>query len=114
MNVFRDIISFMKNLIWIWALSGSLSLFGLTTQYVSFEHPEGWKCELSQGVFICQSTTEPDRKEAIVLSIATIASEWDSLDNYEEFLKKPKTIQDDTGNSLTSKVTYTRRRNING
>jgi len=86
----------------------------LVTQYVSFEHPEGWKCELSQGVFICQSTTEPDRKEAIVLSIATIASEWDSLENYEEYLKKPKTIQDDEGNTITSKVTYSRRRNING
>jgi hypothetical protein len=88
--------------------------FGLVTQYVSFEHPEGWKCELSQGVFICQSTAEPDRKEAIVLSIATIASEWDSLDHYEDYLKKPKTIQDDAGTTLTSKTTYTRRRNING
>jgi len=52
--------------------------------------PRDGNANLSQGVFICQSTTEPDRKEAIVLSIATIAGEWDSLDNYEEFLKKTK------------------------
>lgn len=88
--------------------------FALKTQYVSFDHPEGWLCELSQGVFICQSKTEPERKESIVLSIATIASEWDSLENYEEYLKRPKTIQDDAGKELTSKVTYTRKRNING
>ena len=92
----------------------SLNSFGLTTQYVSFEHPEGWRCELSQGVFICQSQTDPDRKESIVMSIATIATEWDSLDNYENYLNTPKTIQDEEGNSLTSKVTVTRRRNING
>jgi hypothetical protein len=87
---------------------------GLTTAYVSFDHPDGWRCELSQGVWICQSTVEPDRKESVVLSIATMATEWDSLDNYESYLKQPRTIQDDEGSTLTSKVTYTRRRNING
>lgn len=102
----------MKRLLLI--LLFSFPLFGLKTQYVSFDHPEGWVCELSQGVFICQSKTEPERKESIVLSIATIASEWDSLENYEEYLKRPKTIQDDAGKELTSKVTYSRKRNING
>lgn len=88
--------------------------FGLKTAYVQFDHPEGWKCELAQGVWICQSTTEPDRREAVVLSIATMATEWDTLDNYETYLKQPKTIQDEDGTTLTSKVTYARKRNING
>lgn len=86
----------------------------LTTAYVSFEHPDGWRCELSQGVWICQSTIEPDRKESVVLSIATMATEWDTLDNYENYLKQPRPIQDEEGNTLMSKVTYARRRNING
>ena len=90
------------------------SAFGLVTAYVSFDQPEGWNCELAEGVWICQSTLEPDRKESIVLSIATVAGEWDTLDNYETYLKKPKTIQDEEGNELTSKATYVRRRNING
>ncbi|MBM4302959.1 MAG: hypothetical protein FJ112_01380 [Deltaproteobacteria bacterium] len=89
-------------------------VFGLTTQYVSFEHPETWRCELNQGVYICQGTQEPDRKESLVLSIATIAGEWDSLEAYEKYLKTPRTIQDDTGASFESKISYTRRRNING
>ena len=88
--------------------------FALTTAYVSFDHPEGWRCELSQGVWICQSTLEPDRKEAVILSIATLATEWDSIENYEEYLKQPRTIQDEEGNTITSKVTYVRRRNVNG
>lgn len=88
--------------------------YALLTQYVSCEHPEGWRCELAQGVFICQSTNEVDRKESIVLSIATIAGEWDTLENYEEYLKKPKSVQDELGNTIQSKITYTRRRNING
>jgi len=88
--------------------------WGLTTAYVSFDHPEGWKCELSQGVWICQSSVETDRKESVVLSIATMASEWDTLENYEKYLKEPRPIQDEDGNQLMSKVSYSRKRNING
>ncbi len=86
----------------------------LTTAYVQFEHPDGWKCELSQGVWICQSTQDADRKESVVLSIATPATEWDKIENYEEYLKQPRNIPDQDGKSLTSKVTYSRKRNING
>lgn len=110
----RKIPSVIINLSYAGLLLFCIQAKALVTQYVSFDHPDGWKCELAQGVFICQSTTEPDRKESIVLSIATIAGEWDSLENYEEYLKKPKTVQDELGNTITSKVTYTRRRNING
>jgi len=95
------------------AMFGSQA-FALTAAYVSFDHPEGWKCDLISGVWMCQSTQELDRKESIVLSIATKASEFDSLENYESYLKQPRTVQDDEGNSLTSKITYTRRRNVNG
>lgn len=98
----------------LFALLAATPAFALTTAYVSFDHPEGWRCELSQGVWICQSTLEPDRKEAVILSIATLATEWDSIENYEEYLKQPRTIQDEEGNTITSKVTYVRRRNVNG
>ncbi len=96
------------------ALFLSAPAFSLTTAYVQFEHPDGWKCELSQSVWICQSTQEPDRKESVVLSIATQATEWDKIENYEEYLKQPRTIPDAEGKNLTSKVTYSRKRNING
>ena len=92
----------------------STPVFSLNTQYISFDHPDSWRCELNQGVYICQGTREPERKESIVLSVATIAGEWDSLDAYEKYLKTPRTIQDDTGAELESKISYTRRRNING
>lgn len=95
-------------------LSFASPVFALTTAYVSFEHPEGWKCELNQGVWICQSSLETDRKESVVLSIATMASEWDSIENYEKYLKEPRNIQDEDGSTITSTVKYARTRNING
>lgn len=88
--------------------------YGITTAYVSFEHPEGWKCELSQGVWICQSVIEPDRKESIVLSIAATATEWDTLDNYEQYLKKSRPIETEDGKQIFSSVRYVRRRTIRG
>lgn len=91
-----------------------VDLRALTTAYASFEHPDGWRCELSQGVWICQSAKEPERRESVVLSIATMRTEWDSLENYLNYLKRPRTIEDEAGNKLTSKVTYARKRVING
>lgn len=93
---------------------GALQCFGLETAYVSFDHPEGWRCELSQGVWICQNTTEPDRRESVVLSIATMATEWDTLDNYVKYLSESRTLKEDNGKTIKSKVTYARKRNING
>lgn len=95
-------------------LLASPAAFGLKTAYVSFDHPDGWRCELSQGVWICQSTLEGERRESVVLSIATMATEWDTVDNYLDYLKKPRTITDDQGKAIESKVTYARKRDING
>ena len=88
--------------------------FGLKTHYVTFDHPDSWRCEINNNVYICQGTQEPERKESIVLSIATIAGEWDSLDSYEKYLKTPRTIMDESGKEIESKISYVRRRNING
>lgn len=90
------------------------SASALETAYVSFDHPEGWRCELSQGVWICQNSTEPDRRESVVLSIATMATEWDTLDNYVKYLSEPRTLKEENGKTIRSKVTYARKRNING
>ena len=105
----------MRLLSWLALIALSASpAFALTTAYVSFDHPDGWGCELSQGVWICQSNSDLDRRDAVILSIATLATEWDTLENYEQYLKQPRTIQDEQGNTLTANVSYTRRRNING
>ncbi len=91
-------------------------LFGLTTAYVTFEHPENWRCELAQGVWICQSNIETERRESVVLSIAAIKTEWDNFDNYQKYLEDApnRPIQDEEGKTIIPSVTYVRKRNING
>jgi|688.fasta_scaffold70912_2 hypothetical protein len=87
---------------------------GKQTTYLSFEEPPGWSCELAQGVYICQAPNEPDRSEALILVFGAPSTEWDSFESYEKYLGQPKTLLDESGNSISSTVTYVRRRNING
>ena len=100
---------------WIlWLALLCLPALGLKTAYMSFDHPEGWRCELVQGVWICQSTLDTDRREAVVLSIATLATEWDTIDNYLNYLKQPRPTRDADDKEIMSTVSYARIRNING
>lgn len=104
----------MKRAIFILTLFLARPVLALKTTYVAFDHPEGWKCDFTEGVWICQSTLDPDRKESLVMSIAALASEWDNIENFEDYLKQPREIKDDAGNAITSEISYTRRRNLNG
>ncbi|NDC25745.1 MAG: hypothetical protein EBZ49_16665, partial [Proteobacteria bacterium] len=104
----------MNRILFFALLTFSFVGLGKQTTYLSFEEPPGWNCDLSQGVYLCQSPTEPDRSEALILVFGAPSTEWDSLENYESYLGQPKTINDDSGNPINSKVTFVRKRNING
>jgi len=88
--------------------------WALKSAYLTADHPEGWNCEFSGGVWVCQSQSETDRKESVVLSIATLATDWDTIENYEDYLKQSRTIEDENGNKFPSEIRYVRKRNING
>lgn len=89
--------------------------FGITTKYFAFDHPDGWECENPEKVmWICQAATDPDRKEALVLAMPARATDWDTIENYETYLKQTRTLQDEDNATHTSEVRYVRRRNING
>jgi len=103
----------MKTLLVI--LLTSIPLWANQTSYLSYEEPPGWKCELStQGVFFCESPNEEQRQESLILIFAAPATELDTLTNYEQYLNKTKTILDEAGKPVESKVTFVRKRNING
>lgn len=83
--------------------------------YVSFEKPEGWRCDLVQKAWMCQSENPADKQEALVMAIASLATDWDKVENYEEYLKASKPIIGDNNEVLmNSEVSYARKRNING
>lgn len=98
-------------LLWI----GGPAAFGFTNAYLSFEQPEGWSYENIQKAWFLQSDNPTDRSEALVMTIASIATDWDKIENYEEYLKEPKPILNENNEPIMmSEVSYARKRNING
>jgi len=103
-----------KILICLTPLFLSLLCHAKQTSYLSFDEPPGWNCQLSQGVFLCESPNEKDRLHSLIMIFGAPMTEFDSLPNYESYLNKPKTILDDYGDPIKSKVTFVRKREING
>lgn len=61
--------------------------------YISFELPEGWNCR-SQGVsWICHHGNKLIKKEAQIVIAAKEAGPSDTLKNYMQYLKRPRTTE---------------------
>lgn len=101
--------------LWLLAFFAFGNVWAKQTSYLSYEEPPGWNCELStQGVFVCESPNEQQRQNSLILVFGAPATDFDTLPNYERYLNRPKTIMDESGKPIDSKVTFVRKRNING
>ena len=72
----------------------SFSAYGkrFASQYCEFELPAGWKCNLEGSEWVCQSSNSDRQKEAIIILAAKIRGSQDSLNGYQEYLKRKKTF----------------------
>lgn len=104
----------MKNYFIFIILFFNLGLFAKQTSYLSFDEPPGWTCQLSQGIYLCESPNEKERQNSLIMIFGAPVTDFDSLANYEAYLNKTKTILDDVGQPIQSKVTFVRQREING
>jgi LPXTG-motif cell wall-anchored protein len=62
-------------------------------QFAEFELPPGWECALEGSEWVCQSENKDRQKEAIIILAAKIRGEQDTLDKYNDYLKKPKSFR---------------------
>ena len=79
--------------------------------YVSFELPSGWDCKLEKTEWVCQGKQDA-LKEAIIILTAKEVGVIDSLDQYTTYLKTPRQIVGDKGQSIRSQVQDVRNRKI--
>ena len=100
----------------MFALISSFSIFGaqFSNQYMSFELPLGWECQLEGSEYVCQSDNGDRRKEAIIILAAKVRSDQDSLDLYKDYLKKEKSYKVPGGKSLVSEPKYAKMTAVNG
>ncbi len=95
----------------LFSFNASAKLF--TSQYCQFELPLGWECSLEGSEYVCQSTNEERKKEAIIILAAKIRGEQDTLTEYESYLKKTKTFTIPGGKTQISDPKYTEKKVIN-
>ena len=82
-------------------------------QFVEFELPTGWVCLLEGSEWVCQNQQDAaKKKEAIIVLAAKIQGDQDTLDQYQNYLKNPKSYSTPQGKTITSEVRYAQTKNI--
>jgi hypothetical protein len=94
--------------------TGHLYAKTFTSQYTEFELPIGWDCALEGSEWVCQSSDKDRKKEAIIILAAKYRGEQDSLDQYQAYLKQPKSFTLPGGKQQISEAKSVSIKPING
>lgn len=105
-----------KTLIAISALTLPVQAFAatFTNQFIQFELPPQWKCQLEGAEWVCQNADKAKRKDAIIVLAAKLKGDQDSLDQYLAHLKKTKSYTSVKGKPVRSESKYAKNVQING
>ena len=82
-------------------------------QFVEFEKPLNWECSLEGAEWVCQSTDEQRKRDAIIVLAAKLKGDHDSLDKYQEYLAKPRVFNAPNGKSVKSDPKYAQIKQFN-
>jgi hypothetical protein len=107
---------FLKSLTIAFALILSTQGFAktFTSQYTEFELPIGWECALEGSEWVCQSNDKDRKKEAIIILAAKYRGDQDSLEQYQTYLKAPKSFTLPGGKQQISEAKSVVVKTING
>src|SRR3954465_4508833 len=83
-------------------------------QFIEFELPPQWQCNLEGAEWVCQNTNEAKKKDAIIVLAAKLKGDQDSLDQYLTYLKSPKTHTSVPGKTVKSEVRYAKTMSLQG
>lgn len=83
-------------------------------QFTEFELPPQWQCNLEGAEWVCQSTNEGKKRDAIIVLAAKLKGDQDSLDQYLAYLKAAKTYTSIQGKPVKSDPKYAKNVNLNG
>lgn len=96
------------------SLTGTANAAKFSNQFTEFEVPPQWQCNLEGSEWICQSTVEAKKRDAIIVLAAKLKGDQDSLDQYLAFLKNAKSFTSIAGKPVKSEVKYAKFTTING
>lgn len=82
-------------------------------QFCEFELPPQWTCNLEGAEWVCQSTDELKKRDAIIILAAKLKGDIDSLPQYLSYLKQPKAYVNVSGKNIQSEPVYAKEAMIN-
>ena len=83
--------------------------------YISFEMPDTWRCNLEQTEWVCRSESLKESKEAIIILTAKEVGPTDSFQQYEDRLNSPFQVTGRGGVATPSKISYkAKKTQVNG
>jgi hypothetical protein len=84
-------------------------------QFIEFQLPDKWECALDGTEWVCQSTDEQKKRDAIIVLAAKIKKPgMDEIGVYKQHLEKPQQYQSLSGESITSEPKYVKDIDISG
>ena len=91
----------------------SASAAKFANQFVEFELPVRWQCNLEGAEWVCQSQDETKKRDAIIVLAAKLKGDQDSIDQYLNYLKTPKVYQSIQGKAVKSEAKYAKQVQLN-
>ena len=82
-------------------------------QFTEFELPPQWQCNLEGAEWVCQSTSEDKKRDAVIVLAAKLKGDQDSLDQYLAYLKATKNFTSAAGRPVKSEPKYAKSINLN-
>jgi len=109
----------MKKIYLLFALALLFPALGhakiFANQFIEFQLPEKWDCQLDGTEWVCQSTDEQKKRDAIIVLAAKIKKAgMDELPVYKSHLEKPQTYKSLSGEDITSEPRYVKELDISG
>lgn len=77
-----------------------------TNQFVEFEMPAQWSCNLEGAEWVCQSNDPAKKRDAIIILAAKLRGDQDSIDQYLSHVKQVKSYTNIQGVPIKSQPKY--------
>jgi hypothetical protein len=108
---------FASRMKWLAALLIAFSTSALgaefANQFVQFKLPPNWKCTLEGAEWVCQGQDPNRKRDAIIILAAKLKGDQDSLDQYLDYLKKPKNFRSIQKKPVRSEPKYSKTVSLN-
>lgn len=95
------------------ALASTAFAAKFANPFTEFELPPQWGCNLEGAEWVCQSSNDSKKGEAVMIVLAKMKGSDDSIESYMTYLKSAKSYNGPGGKPAKSEALYAKSINVN-